>query len=197
MSRSVRKAVKIGVIAAGRTLVERLEAAGTAGLDGVELNHPGPYPAGLVTDAIARTGGVRPGDRRRGPLDDAAVGPGSTRAPPSPWSSCAAAPGRPDEQLCGRRRLNLRGVPRFCRAPRWDCSHDIRARSRRQLEECIPTGCDSHSEPGRWRCHRRAAVPPPGRAHSLDGCAYAQGDGSVRTCCLLVEPGSYKRSGVY
>ncbi len=120
MSRSVRKALKIGVIAAGRTLVEKLEAAGTAGLDGVELNHPGPYPAGLVTDAIARTGGVRPGDRRRGPLDDAAVGPGSTRAPPSPWSSCAAAPGRPDEQLCGRRRLNLRGVPRFCRAPGWD-----------------------------------------------------------------------------
>lgn len=57
----IRKALKIGMIGEGTTLVEKFAAARAAGFDGVELDSPGPHGADEVRAAMDATGIVVPG----------------------------------------------------------------------------------------------------------------------------------------
>ncbi|GAB4382471.1 MAG: sugar phosphate isomerase/epimerase [Phycisphaerales bacterium] len=57
----VKKALKIGMISEGQSLVEKFEIARQAGFEGVELDSPGPYTAEEVAEAKAATGLDVPG----------------------------------------------------------------------------------------------------------------------------------------
>ena len=56
-----KKAVKIGMVKAGNTLLEKCKLLKELGFDGVELNAPGPYPAEEVKKCKAETGLDVPG----------------------------------------------------------------------------------------------------------------------------------------
>lgn len=57
----VKKALKIGMISEGQSLVEKFEIARQAGFEGVELDSPGPYSAEEVVEAKSATGLEVPG----------------------------------------------------------------------------------------------------------------------------------------
>lgn len=55
-ARSIKLAVKIGMVGTGSTLAEKFAAVRDAGLHGIELDSPGPYQADEVLAASAQTG---------------------------------------------------------------------------------------------------------------------------------------------
>lgn len=56
-----KKAVKIGMVKSGSSLLEKCKLLKELGFDGVELNAPGPYPVEEVKKCIAETGLIVPG----------------------------------------------------------------------------------------------------------------------------------------